>query len=78
MRSPHRRGYHLLVEAAAQFETRHKTSHASHYRIAGSAADSPLGASRWRIAFGPASTCLLAYSLRGFDASVGVRLLRHG
>jgi len=48
MRSPHRRGHHLLVEAAAQLETRHRTTHASHYRIAGSAADSPLGPSHRR------------------------------
>ena len=39
MRSPHRRGHHLLIEAAAQLETGHKTTHASHYRIAGPATD---------------------------------------
>ena len=43
MRSPHHRGHHLLIEAAAQLETRHKTTHASHYRIAGPATDPCLG-----------------------------------
>jgi uncharacterized protein len=43
MPSPHARGHHLFIEAAAQLETRHKTSHASHYRIAGPAPSPCLG-----------------------------------
>jgi hypothetical protein len=39
MRSPHCRGHHLFIEVVAQLETRHKSTHASHSRIASSAAD---------------------------------------